>query len=314
MKNVMAGNKTEEDRFRGWYLITQLKNFNAQAQSHKEEIISKTEEAKTKMIEKEELSRNFKFRVRQLEKKAEAERLFAARHISLISREQFLSQAPPRLLNLSKKSEHDENLARLEFELQNRKSLAAELASRRDLAARLENELTTRRETLRDVEPGLSGLLESTKPPLQGLELELTALGETIDFISDPNGVSDSLTAIYRQAKMREANKGDLSVSASQNEVQVTFGKKQIQFQFCPILDRVMTKANDTGDNGRPNMFGEVKEAGIIGEKFHEWVKKGWRCYRWAQNVAGLELMLSEEELSEVADFDAVFTLILEKN
>ena len=120
------------------------------AQSHKEEIISKTEEAKTKMIEKEELSRNFKFRVRQLEKKAEAERLFAARHISLISRkiqkknndenflskfiltldldqilifsrEQFLSQAPPRLLNLSKKSEHDENLARLEFELQNRK-------------------------------------------------------------------------------------------------------------------------------------------------------------------------------------------------
>jgi len=322
MKNVMAGNKTEEDRFRGCYLITQLKNFNAQAQSHKEEIISKTEEAKTKMIEKEELSRNFKFRVRQLEKKAEAERLFAARHISLISREQFLSQAPPRLLNLSKKSEHDENLARLEFELQNRKSLAAELASRRDLAARLENELTTRRETLRDVEPGLSGLLESTKPLLQGLELELTALGETIDFISDPNGLSDSLTAIYRQAKMREANKGDLSVSASQNEVQVTFGKKQIQFQFCPILDRVMTKANcnleivanDTGDNGRPNMFGEVKEAGIIGEKFHEWVKKGWRCYRWAQNVAGLELMLSEEELFEVADFDAVFTLILEKN
>ena len=76
---------------------------------------------------------------------------------------------------------------------------------------------------------------------------------------SDPNGLSDSLTAIYRQAKMREANKGDLSVSASQNEVQVTFGKKQIQFQFCPILERVMTKANcnleivanDTGDNGR---------------------------------------------------------------
>ena len=76
---------------------------------------------------------------------------------------------------------------------------------------------------------------------------------------SDPNGLSDSLTAIYRQAKMREANKGDLSVSASQNQVEVTFGKKQIQFQFCPILDRVMTKANcnldivvnDTGDNGR---------------------------------------------------------------
>ena len=108
MKNVMTGNKTEADRFRGCYLITQLKNFNAQgitknltliwnkillmakieflAQSHKEEIISRTEEAKAKMIEKEESSRNFKFRVRQLEKKAEAERLFAARHISLISR------------------------------------------------------------------------------------------------------------------------------------------------------------------------------------------------------------------------------------
>ena len=76
---------------------------------------------------------------------------------------------------------------------------------------------------------------------------------------SDPNGLSDSLAAIYRQAKMREANKGDLSVSASQNQVEVTFGKKQIQFQFCPILERVMTKANcnldivvnDTGDNGR---------------------------------------------------------------
>ena len=67
------------------------------------------------------------------------------------------------------------------------------------------------------------------------------------------------MTAIYRQAKMREANKGDLSVSASQNQVEVIFGKKQIQFQFCPILERVMTKANcnldivvnDTGDNGR---------------------------------------------------------------
>ena len=28
-------------------------------------------------------------------------------------------------------------------------------------------------------------------------------------------------------------------------------------------------------------MFGEVKEAGIIGEKFHEWVKNGWKCYRY---------------------------------
>ena len=73
------------------------------------------------MIENEESSRNFKFRVRQLEKKAETERLFAARPISLISRERFLSEAPPRLLNQAKKSEHDENLARLEFELQNRK-------------------------------------------------------------------------------------------------------------------------------------------------------------------------------------------------
>ena len=61
--------------------------------------------------------------------------------------------------------------------------MALKLNSRRELAVRLEKELTNQRETLVDVEPGLSGLLESTKPLLQGLELELAALGETIDFM-----------------------------------------------------------------------------------------------------------------------------------
>lgn len=90
--------------------------------------------------------------------------------------------APQRLREQATLSKHNQQLARLEFELEQRKELATKLKQKKAQVERLRIELADRRDAVIDVEPGLVALVESTKPLLQGLELELSTMGESIHF------------------------------------------------------------------------------------------------------------------------------------
>jgi len=77
--------------------------------------------------------------VAQLLKQSENERFFTGRKIKLISSKEFNQSAPGRLREQATLSEHDRHLARLEFELEQRKELADKLAMKKSQGTRLEN-------------------------------------------------------------------------------------------------------------------------------------------------------------------------------
>ena len=143
------------------------------------------------------------YRVSQIGRRRESELTWRGVFYSqiaprLVSEKEFDALAPLRLKKQAALSEHDHELARLEFELEQRKALTKALQERKNTVQTLRAELDEKRETVVQVifshcktlqvnsnfqvEPGLEALLESTKPLLQGLELEIATLGETIDF------------------------------------------------------------------------------------------------------------------------------------
>lgn len=229
--------------------------------------------------------------------------------------------APQRLREQATLSKHNQQLARLEFELEQRKELATKLKQKKAQVERLRIELADRRDAVIDVEPGLVALVESTKPLLQGLELELSTMGESIHFDEEPSSFQDPMVAIFRQCKMREQNCQDIVTRIEGDQIVIALkSNREIAFVYCSLVDRIFTKSNfnldgingnDVGTTGRPNMFGEVEEPGEIGKKMASWIQQGWKCYRWVQNVAGYELMLPDEELQNVADLDSAIDSIL---
>jgi len=327
MKARMEGTK-EQVGTEGAFLITELKNLNATAQLAKEKVINEADAARANLLARRRENETTLYRVAQMGRRRESELtwrgvFYAQIAPRLVSEGEFDAAAPPRLKEQAALSEHDRELARLEFELEQRKALTKMLHERKNTVHTLREQLEERRETVVQVEPGLEALLDSTKPLLQGLELEIATLGETIDFQEDPD-LCDPMIALYRQCKMREANCGDMSCElTAQGEILVRLGAgKEVIFAFCPVVDRVFVRSSssidldalnpaDLGVSGRPNMFGEMVEQGEVGEKFNQWIQSGWKCYRWAQNIAGFELMLSDDELQKVPDLDAAISRIL---
>lgn len=86
--------------------------------------------------------------------------------IQLVPEEQFYAEAPPEVSRpeRTRDDEHARRLARLEWELQQRKELAAmctELQRQKELAA---EHIATRTERLESLVPGLDALLKATRP------------------------------------------------------------------------------------------------------------------------------------------------------
>ena len=44
--------------------------------------------------------------------------------------------------------------------------------------------------------------------------------------------------------------------------------------------------------------------------EFRALIEAGWRCYRWLQNMCGIELILKEDEIDRCANFESFMSLI----
>lgn len=124
-------------------------------------------------------------------------------------------------------SDHDANLALLEFELTQRRKMNSILKQKQvtitsqfcsetvfqEELLKLKSEIMDKEENLSLLEPGLKQLLEATKPLLTGLELDINNLGEKIKFedFSDIK-LADCLMCLFRQCRARETNSSDIQV------------------------------------------------------------------------------------------------------
>ena len=86
------------------------------------------------------------------------------------------------------------------------------LKTKQEELLKLKSEIMDKEENLSLLEPGLKQLMESTKPLLSGLELELGSLSEKMQFEHFDEEMTDSLMCLYRQCRARETNKNDVLV------------------------------------------------------------------------------------------------------
>ena len=97
-------------------------------------------------------------------------------HLSLISTEDFYSEAPASITNpeVTQTDPHAQRLARLQWELTRRKELKCDVEEREVERDKIELVIRTREDKLRDLGPQLSRILETTLPVQKYLELPLT--------------------------------------------------------------------------------------------------------------------------------------------
>lgn len=315
MRQVMEKKMDRNDlRKEGALQILQLKCLNERSQLNLKSEWDKTENAKTQLNIKRQGFQALQYRINRLKQQIEEEKSVKAENMDIISVSQFLEDAPPRLIEKSKLSDHDQNLARLEFELMQRKEMNTLLKTKQEDLLRLKNEIIEKESNLTVIEPGLKQLLESTKPLLAGMELQLDTIGDELSFESfDEYDLSDSLMCLFRQCKNFT---GDILVKYKSRDLfEVHYQKYIFEFTHDMISGCVFVRSNTNLDSvglcdfgtSKPNMFGQTNESD---PDFEAKIKDGFRCYRWLQNICGLELILKEEELLRVPNFEKFIEIL----
>ena len=96
--------------------------------------------------------------------------------MSLIPTEEFYAEAPDSISepSVTLKDPHAQRLARLQWELKQRRKLEQEADDRETERDKLELVIRTREDKLRDLGPQLSKILDTTLPVQKYLELPLT--------------------------------------------------------------------------------------------------------------------------------------------
>ncbi|CAG5100448.1 Oidioi.mRNA.OKI2018_I69.XSR.g17002.t1.cds [Oikopleura dioica] len=248
------------------------------------------------------------YKIAQINKEKQQVLEFEAEHTSIVSREEFYKLAPNRLKELADKNEHSLRLAQLEFELQERKLLAIELKEHKEKRSKLNQKIADLEDRERESVEGLKNLVETCKPFVESLDLSEADFGNTIVFAPSIETMSIPLESLYRQAKAREAQLGDFECFFKEEELQISYSDFTIRLLYCPKLERVLAKCdkpvlldsvNPSDDGlGLPNLYG-VSDRND--ELMRQWHESGWKCYRWLQNIAGIELMLDECEVTSNA-------------
>jgi len=249
------------------FQITELKNLNEKCQLAINDSNEKTEQAKQRLNKSRQGAHAVQYKINRLLKQTEEERSIQAAPVELISYNEFCQSAPSNLINKSKLSEHDKQLARLEFELIQRKQMNELLVKKQEELLRIKNEIIEKETNLTQIEPGIRTLLDSTKPLLAGLELDLENINKQLEFESFSNvDLCDSLMCLFRQCRNREAVELDVIAKFVRKDYfSVEFGSHLMEFTYDHNIGAVFVKSNVDLDHvgimdfgrSRPNMFGQ---------------------------------------------------------
>jgi len=317
MSGAVDGNKI---RTEGAFKIVHLKTLNEECQLACKASIDAAERAKDELVARRHGQEAMQYQASRLQRQIDEDRQVKATQIikpSQLRVEFERDCADQQLKERAKLGEHDEHLAMLEFELHQRRHMNGILKTKQEELLKLKSEIMDKEENLSLLEPGLKQLMESTKPLLSGLELELGSLSEKMQFENFDEEMTDSLMCLYRQCRARQTNKNDVLVKYQGSncfDVELTGNKLELSYQaqFDCVFIRSQLSLDDigvAGDTGRhvPNMFGQVA---CDEPAFRALIDSGWRCYRWLQNMCGIELILTEAELDRCANWESFMSLI----
>lgn len=122
---------------------------------------------------------------------------------------------------MTKKDLHQQTLARLDWELEQRKQLAAKLKEAQDKKEKIEDDIKTKQDYLDNLQPKLNTILQSTKPVQDYLKMPFDDIREehqTASYLPQPLFVLYMQTNAYKDAcdkRLSVALEGDVNAAKS---------------------------------------------------------------------------------------------------
>ena len=153
--------------------------------------------------------------------------------IELVPVEDFYKEAPEDISKseVTKTDSHQLRLARLDWELEQRKMLAQNLEESESSKDHLDKEIKTQQEYLENLQPKLSSILQSTKPVQEYLAMPFDLIREqheTAGHLPHPLYVLYMQTAAYKQAcdkKLDVKIEGDIEAAQSMKSTPELFAE-----------------------------------------------------------------------------------------
>lgn len=191
-----------EKRIEAAILTTNMKKLNRMAQMRGKKARENTRQVKQKVDSMHLELQNLLYEVMHMKKEIEQCLNFTSKdeEIDLVPVEEFYSEAPPEVSkpDITKDNPHQQMLARLDWELQQRKKLASQKESIVKKKVLIEEEIKKKTDYLGSLKPRLDTIMKATLPvqDFMGMPIEMERIQcETAQFLPRP------LYVLFVQAK-----------------------------------------------------------------------------------------------------------------
>ncbi|KAL4224020.1 THO complex subunit 5 [Mactra antiquata] len=222
-KNAKAD--IESKKMEGVLQIVMLKKLNRLAHIRCKKVRDGTNEAKMRIDRCHLLVQNLLYEIMHLEKEIMKCLGFKSKdeEIDLVPVEQFYDEAPTEISKpeVTESDGHQQTLARLDWELEQRKQLSNKLKDAQKSKEKIETEIKTKQEHLDTLQPKLNVILQSTKPVQEYLDMPYDAVKEehmTAQYLPHPLFVLYMQSSAYKDAcdkKMKVTLEGNLEAAKS---------------------------------------------------------------------------------------------------
>ncbi|WAR03093.1 THOC5-like protein [Mya arenaria] len=295
--------------------VVMLKKLNRLSHIRCKKVKDKTTEVKN-MIDKSQLQlQNLLYEILHLEKEIVKCLAFRSKdeEIDLVPEEQFYKEAPPEISKPeeTEANQHKLTLARLDWELEQRKQLAARLQEAEQKREQMDANNRTTHEQLDNLQPKLNSILQSTKPVQDYLNMPFDAVREEhmiAQYLPHPLFVLYMQTCAYRDAADKGldvklegdvdkaksvASAGPVTIdeeSDSEQEEQEEVEKKNKKRSRRKTAD--VQKADKKSKVFVRHPLSVVVQ--VTCEEFRDYVGQFGHPYLWAQKMGGLQFLSGE--------------------
>lgn len=167
--------EVEQRRMQCCILFMNLKKLNRLAHMRLKRGRDQTHEAKQKVDVLHLQLQNLLYEVMHLQKEISKCLEFKSKHeeIDLVSEEVFYKEAPPEISrsHLTKNDHHQLTLARLDWELEQRKRLAEKYKESQATKEKIQKGIEVKKEHLRSLQPGLNAIMQASLPVQEYLSM-----------------------------------------------------------------------------------------------------------------------------------------------
>ncbi|KAI0221809.1 THO complex subunit 5-like protein [Lamellibrachia satsuma] len=185
IKDLKASGKTEEVeelRISAALQFIILKKLNRLAHFRCQKVREQTNNAKQKIDEHQLQLQNLLYEMMHLQREITKCLQFKSKDkdINLVTQEEFYQEAPAEISKpeLTKNDDHHCTLARLDWELEQRKSLSEKLKNAKDERDQIQKEIQSKKDYLDSLQPKLNSILQATKPVQEYLRMPFDAIRE----------------------------------------------------------------------------------------------------------------------------------------